>query len=285
MVNYSLYRFGQFLALVLPIKISYGLAVIFSDLHYFFVWRDRQATKENLKAVFPEKSDAEIRRIRKALFRNFAKYLVDFFRFSEIDRDYVARQVRIENNHYIDEGLSRGKGVIVLTAHLGNWELGGVAMAIIGYPFAAVALPHKDKRVNDFFNFQRESRGVKVIPVGNAVRSCLNLLRENEVLALAGDRTFNEKGVEVEFFGRPTLLPAGPAAIALKTEATIVPGFVLRNSDDTFTVRFEKPIEFQASGNREKDIVGLVNSYKTIIEDYIRRYPTQWSMFRRFWIR
>jgi len=285
MINYYLYRIGQSLALSLPIKIAYGLAVVFSDLHYLFVWRDRQATKENLKAVFPEKSDFEIRRIRKNLFRNFSKYLVDFFRFSEIDRSYVARQVKVENSHYIDEGLSRGKGVITLTAHLGNWELGGVVIASMGYPFTVVALPHKNPKVNNFFNSQRESKGIKVIPVGNAVRSCLSILRENKVLALAGDRNFNEKGMVVDFFGRPTILPVGPAAIALKTQAAIVPGFMLRNKDDTFTLRFEKAIEFNASGDKKKDIQELVRSYKTVIENYIRKYPEQWGVFRRFWVR
>jgi KDO2-lipid IV(A) lauroyltransferase len=284
MVNYSLYRIGQALALALPIRRAYALAVLFSDLHYLFAWHDRRVTLDNLKAVFPEKNNAEIRRIRKAIFRNFAKYLVDFFRSSEIDRFYIEKNVRIENIRYVEYGLSRGKGVITLTAHLGNWELGGVAIALSGYPFAAVALPHKDRRVNSFFNSQRQVKGVKVIPVGKAVRNCLDVLNQNSVLALLGDRSFNEKGIEVDFFGKPTLLPAGPAALSLKTGATLVPGFMLRNPDDTFTLRFEKPIEFEGSGDRESDIRALVCSYKTVIEDYIRRYPEQWSMFRRFWI-
>ncbi|MFA4983957.1 MAG: lysophospholipid acyltransferase family protein [Candidatus Omnitrophota bacterium] len=284
MVSYYLYRLGQKLALALPIRKAYALAVLFSDLHYFFAWHDRRVTLQNLRAIFPQKSNGEIRRIRKEIFRNFAKYLVDFFRFSEIDRAYIENNVRIENVRYIEEGLSRGKGVITLTAHMGNWELGGAALALSGYPFAAVALPHKDKKVNSFFNYQRQIKGVKVIPVGKAVRNCLEVLRQNSVLALLGDRNFNEKGIEVDFFGKPTLLPAGPAALSLKTDAALVPGFMLRNPDDSFTLRFEKPIEFKESGDRESDIRALVYSYKTVIENYILRYPGQWSMFRRFWI-
>lgn len=279
MVNYILYRIGQFIALHLPLKLAYLLAVFVSDLHYIFADKDRRAVKENLKVIFPEKTGRQIRQIRVRMFRNFAKYLVDFFRFQEIDLEYIKRNVKIENINYLEQGLAYGKGVIILSAHIGNWEMGGVAAALSGYPLWVVALPHKNKKVNDFFNFQRESKGVKVIPVGKAARACLNLLKENKIIALVGDRDFSEKGVEVDFFGKPTLLPEGPAAFSSKTGAAIVPGFVVRNNDDSFTLRFEEPIY-----NTAHDPEGLIKQYKSIIEDYIRRYPQQWHMFRRFWI-
>lgn len=282
MFNYILYRTGQFIALSLPLKIVYKIAVFVSDLHYIFADIDRSAVKENLKAIFPQKSDREIRNIRIRMFRNFAKYLADFFRFSKLDKEYIKNNIHIENSHYVDEALAKGKGVIILSAHIGNWELGGVIAALSGYPLWTVALPHKDKRVNNFFNFQRESKGMKVIPLGKAVRQCLNVLKENKVLALAGDRDFTEKGVVLEFFGKPTFLPEGPAAFSLKTGAAIVPGFMLRNKDDTFTLKFERPLEFAPQHNNN-DLTELILRYKTIIEDYIREYPDQWYMFRKFW--
>lgn len=285
MFNYILYRIGQFIALHLPLKIAYKIAVTISDLHYIFADQDRSAVKENLKAIFPEKSDREILRIRLAMFRNFAKYLVDFFRFLKLDPEYIRRNIRLENIHYLDEALSKGRGVIIVSAHLGNWELGGALVGVLGYPFWVVALVHKDKRVNDFFNFQRESKGVRVIPLGKAVRQCLHILKENKVLALVGDRDFSQNGgIVVDFFGKPTLFPEGPAALSQKTGAVIVPGFMLRNKDDSFTFRSEKPIEFISTGNRERDALELIKRYQVIFEDYIRRYPDQWYVFRRFWI-
>lgn len=284
MFNYLLYRIGQFIALSLPLKLSYKLAIFFSDLHYIFADKDRLATKENLKVIFPEKSLKEIYRLRLWIFRNFAKYLVDFFRFERLNLEYIKKNIRIENIGYFDEALSKGKGVIVLTAHLGNWELGGVVVALLGYPFWVVALPHKHKMVNNFFNRQRESKGIKVIPLGKAVRASLNVLKENGVLALAGDRDFTEKGIILDFFGKPAFFPEGPAAFSLKTGAAIVPCFMVRNKDDSFTLRIEKPLEFIPTGNREEDLREIITRYKAIFEDYIRRYPDQWYMFRRFWI-
>lgn len=284
MFNYILYRIGQFIALVLPLNLAYKIAVFFSDLHYIFANQDRRAVKENLSVIFPEKSSREIRRLRIRMVRNFAKYLVDFFRFEKLDKEYIAKHIKIENAHYFNRALSRGKGVIVLTAHLGNWELGGVVLSLLGYPLWAVALPHKYKLVDNFFNFQRQRKGLNVIPLGKAVRLSLNLLKENKMVALVGDRDFTEKGVILDFFGKPTLLPAGPAALAIRTGAAIVPGFMLRNKNGGFTLRIEKPLEIPVSTDKRKDLLQIIIRYKVIFEDYIRKYPDQWYMFRRFWV-
>jgi KDO2-lipid IV(A) lauroyltransferase len=284
MLYYILYRIGQFIALCLPLKIGYLVAVFVSDLHYIFADKDRAAVKDNLKTIFPGKSDREIKKIRIRMFRNFAKYLVDFFRFSKLDTEYIKRNIKIENMRYVDEALAKGKGVIALSAHIGNWELGGVVIALLGYPFWAVALPHKHKAVNNFFNSQRESKGMMVIPLGKAVRQCLNLLKENKVVALAGDRDFTEKGLVLDFFGKPAFFPEGPAAFALKTGAVIVPAFMVRNKDDSFTLKVEKPLEFNPTDDKDKDLIESIKRYKSIFEDYIRRYPEQWYMFRKFWI-
>ena len=283
MFNYILYRIGQFIALHLPLNLAYKVAIFFSDLHYIFSARDRRITKENIKVIFPEKSEREIRRMRIRMFRNFAKYLVDFFRFSKLDINYIKRNIKVENIHYIDEALSKGKGAIIVSAHLGNWELGGVVVALLGYPFWIVALPHKYRKVNDFFNFQRGSKGINVIPLGRAARQSLDILKKNRVLALAGDRDFSGKGIVSDFFGRPAIFPQGPAALSLKTGAKVIPGFMIRNEDDTFTFKFEKPLEFISTGDKNNDLIGLTVQYKNIFEDYIRKYPDQWYMFRKFW--
>ncbi|MBU3958481.1 MAG: lysophospholipid acyltransferase family protein [Candidatus Omnitrophica bacterium] len=294
MFDYILYKIGQFIVLHLPLKMGYKIAVFISDLHYLFAAEDRLNVTENLKAIFPEKSDREIHSIRIRMFRNFAKYLVDFLCFSKMNMQYLKSNIKVEDIHYLDDALSKGKGVIALSAHLGNWELGAAAIATLGYPIWVVALTHKHKQVNNLFNLQRQSKGVGVIPLGMAVRQCLELFGKNEIIALVGDRDFNERGAVVDFFGRPTFFPVGPAGFALKTQASIVPVFIFRNKDDTFTLKFEKPIECAwhpdtkeghiSKSDKDKQIMDLIRRYKVIIEGYIRKYPDQWFMFRRFWI-
>lgn len=284
MLNHYLYRFGQFIALILPLRFVYSFAVFLADLHYFFAFGDRISVEANLRVIFPDKSNKELRKISRMVFRNFSKYLADFFRFEKLNLQYIKKNVKLENLHHFDQALAGGKGAIVLTAHLGNWELGGVVIAQLGYPFWAVALPHKNKKVNAFFDAQRNRKGVKVIAMGKAVRSCISEIKNNQMVALVGDRDFTEKGIVLDFFGKPTHFPEGPAALSLITGASIVPGFMLRNPDDSFTLRIEKAIEFSPSGDKAKDLEGLATICKQIFEDYIRKYPEQWYVFRKFWV-
>jgi KDO2-lipid IV(A) lauroyltransferase len=284
MIYYLIYKMGVFIALHLPLKWAYRVAIFLSDLRYIFAYKDRANIAANLRAIFPKKSISKIKAIRLAMTRNFAKYLVDFFRFSLLERDNIKNFVEIVNINYVEEALSKGKGVVVVTAHIGNWELAGVTVALLGYPIGAVALPHRHKSVDNFFNYQRKRLGLIVIPLGHAARHCLNLLHENKIIALAGDRVFNTTGILLDFFGLPTYLPQGPAAFSLKTGASIIPGIMIRNPNDTFKLIFEKPIEFHPSGDKGQDIIQLTCKYKKIVEDYICRYPEQWFMFRKFWV-
>lgn len=284
MFNYRIYRFGQILALSLPLRFVYFLAAFLAQVYYLVAFNDRRNVKANLRVIFPEASNYKLRQISRMMFRNFAKYLVDFFRFEKLNRRFIDKNVKLENLHYFDEALTKGKGVVVLTAHLGNWELGGVVMAQLGYPLWAVALPHKNKKVNDFFDAQRNRKGVKVVAMGKAIRSCIAEIRNNHMVALVGDRDFTEKGAILDFFGKPTHFPEGPAALSLMTGACIVPGFMLRNPDNSFTLRIEKPIEFLPTGDKAKDLTDLIGIYRNIFQDYIRKYPQQWYVFRKFWV-
>jgi KDO2-lipid IV(A) lauroyltransferase len=283
-VNYFFYRLGQFMALHLPLKLAYRIAVFISDLRYIFAFRDKRFVTKNLKTIFPEKSAEEIAKIRIWLFRNFAKYLVDFFRYEKLDNEYIKKNIRIDNLSYFDDALKNGKGVIILSAHIGNWELGAVVVALSGYPLWAVALEHKEKEVNDFFDSQRKSKGVNVIPFSKAVRQCLDLLNDNKIIALVGDRDFTGNGVITDFFGKRARFPDGPAAFALKTGASILPCFMVRNPDDSFTLKIEKPFQFVSQGDKKEDIKMCIHEYIKIFEGYIRNYPEQWYIFRKFWI-
>jgi KDO2-lipid IV(A) lauroyltransferase len=285
MMSFILYKLGEFITCSLPLRAAYAVAVFISDFRFIYAREDRRNVLANLKVIFPEKSEAQIRAIRRKMFRNFAKYLVDFFRFVKMDRTFIHQKIKTEGTEAFDRALKEKKGVVVLTAHIGNWELGGVVIALLGYPLWVVALPHKNKKVNDFFDGRRKGKNINVIPFGKAARQCLQTLRENKMVALLGDRDFShERGLITELFGRPIYLPKGPAALALKTGAAIVPGFMIRNPDDTFTLKIEPAVNIAVTGDSEKDLEEAVNRYKDILEDYIRRYPEQWFMFRKFWI-
>lgn len=283
MLNFLFYKFGQFLALTLPLKFSYRLAQRLADLKCFFSFRDRRAVINNLREVTEEKNEAILKKYAYEVHRNFAKYLVDFFRFSKVDDHYIKQYVKIENLSYIDNILKQGKGIIVLSAHLGNWELGGIVLAKLGYPLNAIVLNHREKMVNSFFVQQRSLSGVKMIPLGASIRRTFACLLNNEILAILADRDFLRNGLKINFFNKPTIIPKGVALLSLKLSSPIIPGFMIRQAGDTFRFVFEEPIHFTPTGNMDSDLLSLTQTCAKILEKYIRRYPAQWFMFRKFW--
>lgn len=271
------------MALNLSLKNAYGVAKFVSSLQYLCASKDRNIVKNNLKAIFPADSDARIDFYTKQVFINFGKYLADFFRYSKIDRKFLKEKLQVEGLDNLDNCLKQNKGVIIVSAHLGNWELGGAVVGMLGYNIVGVVLPHKDKRVDAFFNSQRESKNLEVCPLGRAAHCCLESLKQNKIIALVADRDFTNHGIVIDFLNKKSILPKGPAAFSLKTGAPIVPCFCIRCEDDTFKLIIEPPLNFDLTGNKEKDYEVITKKIALTIEKYVRQYPNQWYMFRRFW--
>ncbi len=283
MIRYWLYLCGQFLALLLPRGVAYFFACSLASFHIIFSPRDWRGVQENLKCIMPDVSVWRKKRIAVQLFFNFSKYLVDFFCFSRVNQRFIAERVKIENENFLKESYNLGKGVLVLTAHIGNWELGGAVLGLLGYPFYAVALPHADPRVNHFFDAQRKRCGVGVIPLGIALKKCFQVLKEGKMVAFLGDRDFSGSGEVFPFFGKPAIFPLGPARFSLRTGASIVPGFMIRRPSGKFSLIFEKPIFPKTENGQDKTERDLASEYIRIIEQYISRYPDQWYLFQPFW--
>ena len=285
MFKYYLYKFGQFCLRWLPPLVSLKLALCMSDLHYYFSFRDRRAVNNNLRVIVGE--EANIPSLTKEVFKNFGRYLVEFFMMRRmVNEEYIKKNIKMKNLERLEEALKRGKGGIVVTAHLGNWELGAVLLGMLGYPLLGIALPHKERPVNDLFNQQRQL-GITVASTHMALRKCLGTLKKNQLIALVADRDFSLHGEPMDFLGRKTLLPPGPAMFSLMTGAPIIPTFLIRHEDNTFTLTIEEPIYPPAKieKNEERQILlSLMREYVSVIEEKIRLYPTQWLMFRQFWI-
>ena len=284
MIYSFLYRIGSFIALRLPRRVVYCLSDLIAEAYCQFSRKDRTSVINNLKVILgPDLPSAEYESLAAEVFKNFARYLVDFFRFSKLDRAFIERYVTIEGEEFLKRAKAAGKGAILLSAHIGNWELGGAATSLIGYPLHAVALTHSNKEVNKFFIRQRSFGGLNVISIGPSLKRCFSILKNNGFLALLGDRDFSENGIRINFFGRPTKIPKGPAMFSLKTGAMLLPVFMIREKGDRFRLVFKEPIIAREAEHGHRGIEALVSKYLTVIEDYVRRYPTQWFMFREVW--
>ncbi len=285
MFKFLAYKFGQFLIRRISLKQAYQLANFLSDIHYFMSFRDRRAVRNNLRIITG--SDENLNVKTREVFRNFGKYLVEFFGIAnDLDENFLKDKVTIVNRQYLEQAQSCGKGVIMLTAHIGNWELGGLVMGMLGFPTLAITLSHKERPVNELFNKQRQLRGVVSVPIRQAVSRCLSALKENKFVGVLADRDFTSSGEKVPFLGREALIPKGAALFAYKTGATILPSFFLRQEDGRFSLEFEEPIYpvfLESDRIQQKDMITLIKQYAQVIEKKIRVYPTQWMVFREFW--
>jgi len=281
---YILYRIGYVLTNILPLSLAYWLGERFSDIHYCISRKDREAVVKNLSVVL-KKDTKECVLLARKVFRNFALYLVDFFRMLHLDKDVVKKRVRVLGRENLDNALKKNKGAIALSAHIGNWEMGGVVTAILGYDISAVVLRHGHEGINKFFLGQREKKGMKAILVDSIMKKCISALSKNGILALLGDRDFTNSGIMLNFFGVPTSIPKGPAMFSVKMGSPIVPTFFIREDRFNYKLIFDKPIEAEKTPGLETDekVKNLTEKFVSILEKYIKEYPEQWLMFRRFW--
>lgn len=285
MGNYYLYQLAIGLTRSLPLKISYAVAIFLSDIQCLLSKADRKAVESNLKQITGARS-IQINQVRE-VFHHFGKYLVDFFTMTKKgQKNLLKNYVHLEGTEYLNQVIKEGKGGILMSAHLGHWEMAGAVISMLGYPLSVVALSHKDERVNRFFNAQREFFGAKVIQTSVAIRRCIKDLKENRLIAILGDRDFGHHGIPMDFLGKKTCIPKGAAMFSIKTGAPIIPGFLVRTNNDKFELRLFEPI-YPPEIKNEQDITdqvlqGFINKYLSIMEEQIKKYPTQWLMFRRF---
>ena len=285
MLQYLFYKFGLFIIHTVPRSWSYRFAEFVARLHFRTSAQDRSAVIHNLQQITGRKDD--LTDDARKVFVNFGHYLVDFFlMYKTVDCKFVEERVTVVNRHFVDEVAGRGKGGIMLTAHIGNWEMAAAVFDKLGHTVTAIALPHKNPKVNVLFNKQREAHGVVVVPTNVAVRRCVQALRHGKFIAVLGDRDFGTFGEPLDFLGRKTLIPKGAAFFACRTGAPIIPTFLTPDGDGYYTMTFLEPI-FPPEGGAdvpEADLVGLMKRYVTVIEQKIKEAPTQWLVFREFGI-
>jgi len=252
-----------------------------ADLNFALNTRSRRAVMANLRHVMgPSVSEAERTRVAKRTFRNFALSITDFLRFPVLSRKSLVRMAGGESLAVIEGELKSGRGVILLGAHVGNWEVGGAMLARKGLRLSVVALPHRNPLIDRFFVKRRRRKGINVVPSRHATSELLSALRRNECIAILGDRNVSGRGIRREFFGSPAVVPYGHVALSLRTGAAIVPAFVIREKGARFRLCVENPIRPRRGSGAFED---LLSQSLRVMEKYVRQYPDQWFAFEPIW--
>ncbi|RJP69523.1 MAG: hypothetical protein C4532_10815 [Candidatus Abyssobacteria bacterium SURF_17] len=284
MLEYVIYLGAVFLATVFPLRPLHWIARRIADIHHFFDRRGRANVRANLRVMLGGSLDEKaLRKAVKQTYYHFSLYLAEFFRMKKLDRDYFDSHVRIVGIENVDAALSRGNGVVVVSAHYSNWELGLSYLAVCGYPAYAIVAPHRNKRVNDLFLAPRLSTGVRVISTENAIEGGYEALKNNGILCLLGDRVTTKGGIQIPFFGRAAVFPKGPAKFAVKGRAPIVPAYIMRQPENTFVMTFDEPIYTHDLPDTEESVQALMQAYAQKLESYVRHDPIQYGVFYRIW--
>lgn len=272
---YLLYRLGLWLNALLPWTLGLRVAAWGAAWHYRRATEDRAVVRSNLSRLLSDEMDEGDPRVRE-VFRHFGWYLLEFFRGHRDDL-----HVTISGYHHLLAAARRHPGCIVLTGHVGNWELGAVLLGRAGWPISVVALSHENPRVNRLFDTQRRRCGVGVIPFGpHAAAQCLRVLQQGGLVGLAADRDYGTEGLPVEFAGHQWIVPRGPAVLSLRTGAPVVPTFFIRQAPRTFRLCLEPPLWPPQGAWGEAEVKDLTQRYAHAIEGAVRRVPTQWLMFK-----
>lgn len=288
---YYLARLANWLCGKTPRRLRLTIAGAITVLIYYGWFAKRRVTIENYAQIFGKPtSDPYVRKIARLSWRDFGRYISDFFYMPNTTPQAVLARMQDETPApgafaTVDEALSHGKGALFVSAHFGAYDVAGILVAT-HRPLEVLIEPLPDPRMDRLWQEQRRDLGLGVISIEKTPRKILRVLQENGAVAVAVDRPLPPgEGVPIMFFGRRCWVPGGIAQIALKSGAAIVPGFCYYDSDfsDTYYLYAAPVIYPEPTGDKRADTIALTQKMFDAIEAIVRRRPEQWAMFRPFW--
>jgi KDO2-lipid IV(A) lauroyltransferase len=252
---------------------------------YCVFGRLRRVGQRNLELAFPELTARERRRILRVEFRSLGRQLAEFCRMTRYTPENTRDWIRTEGLDNYLAAKARGNGVLIVTGHLGAWELSSFYHSLMGFPMSMVARPLDNRRLDEFVNGIRCLHGNRVLCKDDFARGLLTAMRRGETVGILMDTNMTPpQGVFVEFFGKQACAASGVARVALKTGAAVLPGFMLwEQAERRYVLHFGSQLEFEQSGDADADIVAATQQCTSAIESWIRRYPDQWLWIHRRW--
>jgi lauroyl/myristoyl acyltransferase len=284
--NRALYlglRVGARVLPAVPLRLSYALASLAGWIAYYVVIPARAGILANLAVALPQMPARTRCRVARAAFQHDAKNWIDTLRISRLPDDELGELVAVVGWEQLSRALERGRGAILVSMHLGNFDLVGQILAARGLTVTVPVERMEPPELFDLLTRQRESRGIHTFPLDRAPRALVRALGRREVVGLTADRHLAGRAVCVPFFGRPAQLPRAPVALARATQAPVLFALGLRLPDNRFQAIFRElgaPADDPAAGRDEeaamRPIVGMM-------EEFVRRYPGQWMAFSPVW--
>ena len=271
---------------LLPLQCLYGFAKILTGIGFLAVVRQRRIALKSLSIAFGrEKSAQELNKIAKDCFAFLAKSGAEMLFFTRKPQ-LLKNRVIMQNKHILDSALSKGRGVILVSGHFGNFPLMMLKLRLESYSVGGILRHMRDQRAERMFAKLRDSFGLRTIysqPRKACVDTTIKALRNNEIVCIQLDQNFGTAGVFVDFFGQKSATATGPVVFALRTKAELLPCFIIGEKDNTHRIIFEQEFDLSREDSFNKTVSVNIQRLTSIIESYIRRYPAQWGWMHRRW--
>jgi KDO2-lipid IV(A) lauroyltransferase len=256
-------------------------------LCYHAASKHRLIALHNLRCAFPEKDMEELIRIAKGVYRNLAITAAEFFSMPSITRENLHEWVEMEGLEHFEAGMARGNGLLTIIAHFGNWELMPVTFPLFlkfPKPSYIVYRPLDSPVLDNMVEHVRTINGHVMIPKGGSGKRIMELLKENQSIAILSDQNASvHDGVFVDFFGRPACTSVGLAVLALRSGAPVLPMFMARQKSGKYKFILKPLVEVSQTGDYEKDLLENTQRFTKVVEDVVREYPDQWFWIHQRW--
>lgn len=285
MLTYLAFRLASLIVSGLPAGLGYRLAALAGDLSYATMARRRANVRANLRqALGPDVGEYELARLVRGVFRCGAANYYELLRMPRLKLDELQRRVRLNGYEHVAQAMARGQGVVLVSAHLGCFEIVAQMIAALRLPVVVPVEPIKPRRLFDFVTGLRTSHGLKFIPAELGVmRKLIRSLRDGEMVCLAIDRDVRGNGLPLEFFGRVTTFQTGAAVLARRLRVPLLMAFAVRRPGNTAEVFIEPPVAIMSTDDEERDLHANMRTLLDICASYIRAYPDQWVAFEPIW--
>ena len=278
-------RILQGFGAILPRRTLCGLGSLLGGAARRVSTKEMRRARRHLQIAFPELDDPEIKRLLKATMRHLGRTAAETLWLLHASAAEVDALCEIQGQEHLFNALEKGRGAVLITGHLGNWELFNARLGTAGIPMTVAVREAYDERIDALATMLRSRFGSEVVHRGRSAGNRLfEALNGNRVNGLLIDQDIRDiPGIHVPFFGQPALTPVGAAQLALKAGCPIVPAFSHRGPDGHHLAEVFPPLPHPKSGSREEQIRELTAAATASIEAQIRRYPEQWVWMHRRW--
>ena len=283
---YFAMRSAEWLGMHLPRRVGLALAGVYFRIHHARAVGQREIVSNNLSRVLGHEPNSPlVQSAVRECFRLYARYWYETFALRTMQPDEVNRRISVDGLEHIDAAMDQGRGIIMALPHMGNWDAAGHWLCLKGYRMTAVAEELKPRSLFELFLRHRRALGMGIVPLSEGSRVAENLIRllaRNHIITLVADRDLSGRGVEVEMFGAPRRLPAGPALLALSTGAPLCVCAVFTTAEGWHTV-INPPAAIERTGVLRQDVAALTRFIAAGFERFISAAPPDWHMFQPAW--